>query len=91
MEERILIEAVEQAEENEHLSEAEERVGPLELFFDLVFVFAITQVTAYIAKTPDWETARARNDDPRGGVVGVGRLLVADQHARHRDGTTSAS
>jgi low temperature requirement protein LtrA len=57
VEERILIEAVEQAEENEHLSEAEERVGPLELFFDLVFVFAITQVTAYIAKTPDWETA----------------------------------
>jgi len=33
-----------------------ERVSTLELFFDLVFVFAITQVTAYIAKDPDWET-----------------------------------
>ena len=31
-------------------------MGPLELFFDLVFVFAITQVTAYIAKDPTWET-----------------------------------
>jgi len=26
--------------------EPEKRVGPLELFFDLVFVFALTQVTA---------------------------------------------
>ncbi|MCA1679963.1 MAG: low temperature requirement protein A, partial [Actinobacteria bacterium] len=55
MEEQALIEAVEGAEDTEHLSEAEERVGPLELFFDLVFVFAITQVTAYIAKDPSWE------------------------------------
>jgi low temperature requirement protein LtrA len=29
--------------------EAEPRVSPLELFFDLVFVFAITQVTAFMA------------------------------------------
>ena len=56
MEERVLIEAVENAQDSEHLSEADERVGPLELFFDLVFVFAITQVTAYIAKDPHWET-----------------------------------
>ena len=28
---------------------AEERVTPLELFFDLVFVFAITQVTGFLA------------------------------------------
>lgn len=28
---------------------AEKRVGPLELFFDLVFVFALTQVTARLA------------------------------------------
>lgn len=27
----------------------EKRVAPLELFFDLVFVFAITQVTARLA------------------------------------------
>ncbi|TMK80791.1 MAG: low temperature requirement protein A [Actinobacteria bacterium] len=28
------------------------RVTPLELFFDLVFVFAITQVTTFLARTP---------------------------------------
>ncbi len=33
----------------------DEVVTPLELFFDLVFVFAITQVTAFIAKDPSWE------------------------------------
>ena len=32
-----------------------ERVSPLELFFDLVFVFAITQVTAIISANPTWE------------------------------------
>ena len=32
----------------------EERVSPLELFFDLVFVFSITQVTAFIAADPTW-------------------------------------
>src|SRR5262245_54979571 len=30
-------------------TEGEERVTPLELFFDLVFVFAITQVTGFLA------------------------------------------
>ena len=29
----------------------EERVTPLELFFDLVFVFAITQVTGLVSAT----------------------------------------
>jgi Bacterial low temperature requirement A protein (LtrA) len=29
--------------------DAEARVSPLELFFDLVFVFALTQVTAFMA------------------------------------------
>src|SRR5918998_3475391 len=33
----------------------EERVTPLELFFDLVFVLAITQCTALMAATPTWE------------------------------------
>ena len=33
----------------------EERVTPLELFFDLVFVLALTQCTALMAKTPVWE------------------------------------
>src|SRR6185312_13701947 len=31
-----------------------ERVTPLELFFDLVFVLAITQCTALMAATPTW-------------------------------------
>ena len=32
--------------------EAEAKVSPLELFFDLVFVFALTQVTAFMAADP---------------------------------------
>jgi len=31
-----------------------ERVKPLELFFDLVFVLAITQCTALIVASPTW-------------------------------------
>jgi low temperature requirement protein LtrA len=38
----------------EPLVEAEQRVTALELFFDLVFVFAITQVTALMADDPTW-------------------------------------
>src|ERR671927_2005822 len=33
---------------------SEERVTFLELFFDLVFVFAITQVTGLMSKEPTW-------------------------------------
>ena len=33
---------------------SEERVTPLELFFDLVFVLALTQCTALMAKEPTW-------------------------------------
>ena len=37
------------------MPEAEEkRVAPLELFFDLVFVFALTQVTALMSEHPTW-------------------------------------
>jgi low temperature requirement protein LtrA len=43
----------------------EHRVTPLELFFDLVFVFAITQVTSTLADDPTW-----------GGVV-RGLLVLA--------------
>jgi low temperature requirement protein LtrA len=32
----------------------EKRVAPLELFFDLVFVFALTQVTQLMAANPTW-------------------------------------
>jgi low temperature requirement protein LtrA len=35
-------------------SQGEERVKPLELFFDLVFVFGLTQVTAMISDDPTW-------------------------------------
>jgi low temperature requirement protein LtrA len=40
--------------EPEHHVETEQKVTPLELFFDLVFVFAITQVTALMAAEPTW-------------------------------------
>ncbi len=32
-----------------------EQVKPLELFFDLVFVLALTQCTALMADEPTWE------------------------------------
>jgi low temperature requirement protein LtrA len=32
----------------------EERVTPLELFFDLIFVFALTQVTGFVVEDPTW-------------------------------------
>lgn len=34
--------------------EQEHRVTALELFFDLVFVFAITQVTGFVSSAPSW-------------------------------------
>jgi low temperature requirement protein LtrA len=37
------------------VDEREARVTPLELFFDLVFVFAITQVTGLLSSDPSWE------------------------------------
>ena len=42
----------------------EKRVAPLELFFDLVFVFALTQVTALMSENPSW------------GGVGEGVLVL---------------
>src|SRR6266487_28334 len=35
-------------------AERGQRVTPLELFFDLVVVFAITQVTTFLARSPTW-------------------------------------
>jgi low temperature requirement protein LtrA len=40
--------------EREHVGDAEHQVTPLELFFDLVFVFAMTQVTSMLADEPTW-------------------------------------
>ena len=45
--------------------DTEARVAPLELFFDLVFVFALTQVTAFLA------------DDPTFSQLGRGIVLLA--------------
>jgi low temperature requirement protein LtrA len=38
----------------EELAEVEQHASPLELFFDLVFVFAITQVTGFTAHDATW-------------------------------------
>jgi low temperature requirement protein LtrA len=37
-----------------HAPDSEQRVTPLELFFDLVFVFAFTQVTTLLSDDPTW-------------------------------------
>jgi low temperature requirement protein LtrA len=42
----------EAAREDEH--QPEHQITPLELFFDLVFVFAITQVTSLLSHNPTW-------------------------------------
>ncbi len=49
----------------EHHTEPEQKVTPLELFFDLVFVFGFTQVTAYLAAEPNF------------GQLGRGLLVLA--------------
>src|SRR2546428_4712574 len=40
---------------SERLVEREQRVTPLELFFDLVFVFGFTQVTTVLSEDPTWD------------------------------------
>jgi low temperature requirement protein LtrA len=42
------------AETGQEPSGSEHQVTPLELFFDLVFVFAVTQVTKLLSDTPTW-------------------------------------
>lgn len=41
---------------NEKLQAAESRVTSLELFFDLVFVFTLTQLTSLLAESLSWES-----------------------------------
>jgi low temperature requirement protein LtrA len=41
-------------EDRELELDAEHQVTPLELFFDLTLVFAITQVTVMLADDPTW-------------------------------------
>ncbi|HEY3181300.1 MAG TPA: low temperature requirement protein A [Gaiellaceae bacterium] len=50
---------------SEHHAEHEHRVTPLELFFDLVFVFAFTQVTTMLSDDATW------------GGLGRGLLMLA--------------
>ncbi len=46
---------VESAEAGQHgADDREQPVSPLELFFDLVFVFALTQVTAFLSDHLTW-------------------------------------
>jgi low temperature requirement protein LtrA len=57
-------------EEREEVDEvepdaSEKRVAPLELFFDLVFVFALTQITYLMSEDPTW------------GGLGEGMLVLA--------------
>jgi low temperature requirement protein LtrA len=50
---------------NSDMAAREQRVTPLELFFDLVFVYAITQVTLLMSDDPTW------------GGVGRGLVVLA--------------
>jgi low temperature requirement protein LtrA len=50
---------------SDHAQPAEQRVTPLELFFDLVFVFAITRVTSLMAHDLSWAS------------IGQGLLVLA--------------
>ena len=68
-----------------------DRVTPLELFFDLVFVLALTQCTALMADEPTWNGRREGRRGPRRAVVVLGRLHVADERRRPRGGLRPAS
>jgi hypothetical protein len=50
---------------NQQRVDGEQRVTPLELFFDLVFVFGFTQVTTVLSDDPTW------------GGLGHGLLILA--------------
>jgi len=63
----------------------EHEVTPLELFFDLVFVFAITQVASVLPDDATWGGA-PRDARPRGALVNVERIRVVDEHDGCRRG-----
>jgi low temperature requirement protein LtrA len=48
------VQAIAQPADSEPAEPQEQRVTPLELFLDLVFVLAITQVTGYVSHDPTW-------------------------------------
>ena len=69
----------------------EKRVAPLELFFDLVFVFAITQVTALMADDPSWTGLGRGMLVLACTLVGLGGICVADELHRPPRRTASGS
>ena len=60
------------------------RVSTLELFFDLVFVFAITQVSHLFGRSTPRARFRARGSRSGGRLVDVRRLRLAHEQRRHR-------
>ena len=72
------------------MAQSEQRVTPLELFFDLVLVYAITQVTELMSHDPTWRGRRPRAARARRTLVGVDGLRLAHEHARARGGSRSA-
>ena len=56
-----------------------QRVSTLELFFDLVFVFTVTQLTAVLTPRPVVEVAGPGHGHARADLVDVRRLRVADE------------
>ena len=82
---------LEQLAQPETEAEEERRTSYLELFFDLVFVFAVTQVTALVAHDPTRARLRARRARVRARVVGLVGLRVDDECDRHREHRSSAS
>jgi hypothetical protein len=66
--------------------ETHPRVTPLELFFDLVFVFAMTQVTGFLYSAPTWTRPLEACAIPMllwllgAGICGSGTHLPATAH-----------
>ena len=75
--------------------EHEHRITPLELFFDLVFVFAFTQVTQVISADTTWTgmdppffVGRSRGPVP---VFGRAKPTYPDAHQIVAERTTGAT
>jgi low temperature requirement protein LtrA len=65
---------------NRDLEAEESRVTSLELFFDLVFVFTLTQLTALLEKSLSWESLlHASLFDLHRTILDVWRICLADQ------------
>ena len=68
----------------------EHRVTPRELFFDLVFVFAFTQVATLLADDPTFAGIGRGVLVLGRALVGVDGLRLADERRRPRGGLSSA-